>query len=93
VLESHIYWRVASRRKLAKTVNDLYALRSKIVHVGETDVSEAELEAIRDVCLNTLFVLATQPAFTNMTKIEELEEWFSDRMPGASDPPEVGRET
>ena len=79
---------VPSRRTLAKTVNELYSLRSKIVHTGESDVSEAQLEAIREICLNTLFALAILSPFANMKKIEELEEWFKDRLLGASDSPE-----
>jgi hypothetical protein len=76
------------RKTIAKRVVDLYRLRSKIVHAGSTDVSEAEVESIREVCLNTLFALATLPAFAKMASVDELEEWFKDRMLGASDPPE-----
>jgi len=78
---------LAPRKTIAKRVVDLYRLRSKIVHAGSTDVSEAEVESIREVCLNTLIALATLPAFAKMTSVDELEEWFKDRMLGASDPP------
>jgi hypothetical protein len=68
---------------VAKQVASLYKLRSKIVHAGSTDVSEAEVEAIMELCLSTLFALATKPEFIEMTTIEQLEEWFKDRMLGA----------
>jgi hypothetical protein len=75
-----------SRKTIVKRVADLYGLRSKIVHAGSTDVSDAEVESIREVCLSTLFALATLPAFVNMTSVDELEGWFKDRMLGAPDP-------
>ena len=75
-----------SRKTIVKRVADLYGLRSKIVHAGSTDVSDAEVESIREVCLSTLFALATPPAFVNMTSVDELEGWFKDRMLGAPDP-------
>ena len=72
-----------ARRTVAKQVVSLYSLRSKIVHAESTEVTEAELESIMEVCLNTLFALAIKPEFLEMTKIEQLEEWFRDRMLGA----------
>jgi hypothetical protein len=76
---------VPSRRSLSKTVNRLYDLRSQIVHAGEADVAEAELMTLRNICLSTLFALTTSPAFANMKSVEELEQWFNDRMLGAID--------
>ena len=75
---------VPSRRTLAKTVNDLYDLRSKIVHTGKDEVAETELRTLQVICLETLFVLATFPAFVGMETTEQLEQWFNDRMLGAA---------
>jgi hypothetical protein len=72
-----------SRKTVARQIVSLYSLRSKIVHAGSTEVSEAELESIMEVCLNTLFALATKPEFLEMTTIGQLEDWFKDRMLGA----------
>jgi hypothetical protein len=74
-----------ARRNIAKTVNDLYSLRSKIVHTGATDVSISELELITQMSLNTLYAFLKLKPFVGMNKIEELEQWFKDRMLGAAD--------
>lgn len=79
-----------SRRTIAKTVSGLYDVRSKIVHAGSTDVSQADVESMGDLCLNALFALATLPAFAEMNDSKDLDEWFKDRMLGAFDPTEGG---
>jgi hypothetical protein len=72
-----------SRRSIAKAVNELYGVRSKIVHTGETDVSRAELESIHQLCLSTLYALVVLKPFVGMRRVVELEQWFGDRMLGA----------
>ena len=74
-----------TRRSVAKAINGLYGLRSKIVHTGETEVSHADLESIRFFTLNTLIVLSTSRPFAQMTSVDELEQWFKDRMLGAAE--------
>jgi hypothetical protein len=76
-----------SRRNIAKTVNKLYGLRSKIVHTGETEIAASDLEMIRFLCMNTLYALLSLKPFANMTSVDELEQWFRDRMLGATDGP------
>ncbi|MGD0832731.1 MAG: hypothetical protein ABR907_17495 [Terracidiphilus sp.] len=74
-----------SRRNIAKTVNRLYGLRSKIVHTGETEIAASDLEMIRFLSMNTLYALLSLKPFANMASVEELEQWFKDRMLGAVD--------
>jgi hypothetical protein len=74
-----------SRRNVAKTVTKLYGLRSKIVHTGETEIATSDLEMIRFLCMNTLYALLSHKPFANMTGVDELEQWFKDRMLGAAD--------
>jgi hypothetical protein len=74
-----------SRRNVAKTVTKLYGLRSKIVHTGETEIATSDLEMIRFLCMNTLYALLSHKPFANMTSVDELEQWFKDRMLGAVD--------
>lgn len=74
-----------SRRNVAKTVTKLYGLRSKIVHTGETEIATSDLEMIRYLCMNTLYALLSLKPFANMTSVDELEQWFKDRMLGAVD--------
>lgn len=72
------------RRSLVKQVNDLYRLRSAIVHSGKNDVSETDAYSIRSVCLRSLQTLATSPNFTSMNGVEELDQWFADQLLGGS---------
>jgi len=72
-----------TRRNVAKAVTKLYGLRSKIVHTGETEIATSDLEMIRFLCMNTLYALLSLKPFANMTSVDELEQWFKDRMLGA----------
>lgn len=74
-----------ARRNIVRDVNKLYVLRSKIVHTGETEIALSDLELIRFLCMNTLIALLTLKPFANMTSVEDLEQWFKDRMLGAAD--------
>jgi hypothetical protein len=73
---------VVAKRSIVKQVNDLYRLRSAIVHSGENEISEADLYTIRAICLRSLQTLATSSDFAGMKCVEELDQWFGDRMLG-----------
>jgi hypothetical protein len=75
---------VAAKRSIVKQVNELYKLRSAIVHSGKSEISEANLYTIREICLSGIFTLATSSEFTGMKCVEELDQWFDDRMLGGS---------
>ncbi len=72
------------RRSLVEQVNDLYRLRSAIVHSGKNDVSETDAYLIRAICLRSLHTLVTSTAFATMNKVDELDQWFDDQMLGGS---------
>ncbi len=73
-----------AKRSTVEQVNDLYRLRSAIVHSGKNDISETDLYTIRAICLSSLQTLATSPDFAAMKDVEELDQWFDDRMLGGS---------
>lgn len=73
-----------ARRSVVEQVNDLYRLRSAIVHSGKNDVSESDVYTIRAVCLSSLQTLVTSPHFAEMKSVEELDQWFDDQMLGGS---------
>ena len=75
---------VAAKRSIVKQVNALYKLRSEIVHSGKNEISETDLYTIREICLRSLFTLTTSSEFTGMKCVEELDQWFDDRMLGGS---------
>ena len=75
---------VAAKRSIVKQVNELYKLRSEIVHSGKNEISETDLYTIREICLRSLFTLTTSSEFTGMKCVEELDQWFDDQMLGGS---------
>ena len=75
---------IDARRSIVAQVNDLYKLRSAIVHSGEDEVSETDMYTIRGICLSSLQTLATSPGFAAMKCVEDLDQWFEDRMLGGS---------
>jgi len=75
------------RRSIAQQVNDLYRLRSAIVHSGKDEVSETDVYTIRKICLRSLGALVTLPQFTTMKRVEELDGWFDDQMLGGPSAP------
>lgn len=68
------------RRDVVKQMNDLYRLRSHIVHEGRAEVSNDELFYIYLYCMAALHVLVLSPAFSEMKTNDDLEKWFSDRV-------------
>lgn len=80
------------RKLVARTVNELYARRSRIVHAGQCGVSRKEAALMFFYCNAALAMLVRAPSFENFTTSAELEEWFKDRIldgPNhySSDPP------
>jgi hypothetical protein len=69
-----------ARRNVSRTVSRLYDLRSRIVHTGETNASQADLSAIRIICMTSLVALARESDFSAMQNAEDLEKWFRDRL-------------
>lgn len=75
---------VTAKRSIVKQVNALYKLRSEIVHSGKNEISETDVYTIREICLRSLLTLTTSSEFTGMKSVEELDQWFDDRMLGGS---------
>jgi hypothetical protein len=84
---AHIHARnIESRRRLSDTINDLYDLRSKIVHTASSDVSTDQLRTLTVICLGTLHALVAAPWFRNMKEASELDDWFDKRLLGDTEP-------
>jgi len=71
---------VADRRALVKHLSDLYRIRSKIVHSGDTEVADSQVRAIEDMCLGALIAIARSAGFGPMTRAEDLDDWFNERL-------------
>ena len=70
-------------REVVETLNELYGIRSKIVHAGETEVTDSQLAEIENICLRSLIAIAAGSAFEKMQTTKDLEGWFRDRMLGS----------
>jgi hypothetical protein len=71
-----------ARQTLSEQLSALYRLRSAIVHAGEDEVSETELQRLRQICLLSLHKLTTSTDFASMKSADELDSWFNNRMLG-----------
>jgi hypothetical protein len=71
---------VDSRINIAKNVSDLYGIRSRIIHAGSYQVTDANLSLMRYYTKNcTLRILIDEP-FKSMNSIESLRDWFDGKI-------------
>ncbi len=79
----------AEKRETYRTMKRLYKVRSEIVHQGSQEVTQADLEQIRLLCLKCLLTLCASPETRAFTRNEELEDWFLGKLlesrPGTQD--------
>ena len=68
------------RKLVARTVNELYDRRSRIVHTGQYGVSRKEAALMFFYCKAALAMLVGAPSFKNLRANAELEDWFKDRI-------------
>ena len=68
------------RKLVARTVNDLYDRRSRIVHAGQYGVSRREAILMFFYCKTALTMLVMAPSFRSFTTNTDLEGWFKDRI-------------
>lgn len=71
-----------SRKRIFKEIGELYAKRSKIVHTGEFDVTDSELQLIEKYACAAIDVLLSRDAFQSMRDESTLEEWFESQVLG-----------
>jgi hypothetical protein len=76
---------VAMRGKLFQELKALYSLRSEIVHVGDTDITDSDIAKMRTLAKQAVFTVLVSEGFTNMTEDKEFEDWFMGQQLGISD--------
>ena len=78
---AHLIGKGLNGRKLvARTVNELYERRSRIVHTGQYGVSRKEAALMSFYSSAALSMLVLAPSFSDFTKSAQLEDWFKDRV-------------
>lgn len=69
-----------SRREVFGLVKRLYEVRSKIVHTGRYQVTDADVSLVRQVTKAALIRICTGDEFQAMTDPTHLAQWFDDRI-------------
>lgn len=67
------------RKQIFEDVRKPYKIRSNIVHNGHYDVGKDDLEKIRRYAKESIRRILTVSPFTEMSKLEELKDWFEAR--------------
>jgi len=68
------------RAEIKKEVRDLYGIRSKIVHSGHYEVTDADVGKIRELTIICIMRILTEKPFTSMTEEREIDNWFDQAM-------------
>ncbi len=71
---------LSEREATARLVKDLYRVRSKIVHCGETDITSREVNQVRVLCLDSLRELGALAERESMTQNAQFSRWFEMRL-------------
>jgi hypothetical protein len=71
-----------NRSEIAKTIDDLYDIRSKIVHSGNFEITNTDINNIRLITQRALTRLLIDEPFNYMVEIKELETWFENQILG-----------
>jgi hypothetical protein len=68
------------RLRVSDKMKDLYNIRSKIVHSGYYQVSDADLSLIRLYTKSCILKILNHRPFTTMDRIETLVDWFDGKI-------------
>ena len=69
-----------NRKKISAKVRDLYEIRSKIVHSGWFQVTDADLSLMRLYSKGCILHILNDEPFSSMNSINSLVEWFNERI-------------
>jgi hypothetical protein len=69
-----------NRKKIKKRVGELYDIRSKIVHSGWYQVTDADLGVIRLYTKSCILRIINDEPFISMESIVTLIDWFDDKI-------------
>lgn len=73
------------RKTLFKRLGVLYDIRSKIVHSGHFQVTDAELREARQYAKQALAIVMSEKPFCEMSDAKELDNWLEGRLISSSD--------
>jgi hypothetical protein len=80
---AHLLGRTAAHRAaIAQRLGNLYGIRSKIVHAGQTEVTDEDLSAARSLAKSALIVVLRSHVRPAPKDSKSFEDWFEARMLG-----------
>ena len=74
---------LSARKEISAKVSGLYGIRSKIVHSGTFQVTDADYGLMRTVTKGSILRILNDKTFSSMKKIDELISWFRDQILGS----------
>jgi len=69
-----------NRMKISNKVRDLYTVRSKIVHSGSYQVTDADISLIRSYSKNCILRIVNSEPFSSMNSVDSLVQWFNEKI-------------
>lgn len=69
-----------NRMKISRKIHDLYEVRSKIVHGGSYQVTDADVSLIRSYSKNCILHIVNDEPFSAMNNIDSLVQWFNEKI-------------
>ncbi len=71
---------LSSRQVIMRNVNNLYGLRSRLVHNGNTGVTESDLAQLRYYAKATIVTFLDRKPLKSMKNFKELQEWLDEQI-------------
>ncbi len=71
---------IENRKKISAKVRDLYKIRSKIVHSGWYQVTDADLSLMRLYSKGCILRILNDEPFSSMNSINSLVGWFNEQI-------------
>lgn len=68
------------RKELSRKVRDMYKIRSKIVHSGWFEVTDADLSLMRVLAKGSILTILNDERFRSMKSVNDLVDWFNDQV-------------
>jgi hypothetical protein len=68
------------RREIIRKIRNLYNIRSKIVHDGAYEVTDAELRQIRSFAKKATWRLLETPYLRKCPSLADMETWFESQI-------------
>lgn len=69
-----------SRTKISDKVRELYNVRSKIVHSGSYQVTDADVSLIRSYSKNCILHIVNNEPFSSMSGVDAMVQWFNEKI-------------